>query len=110
MSVPLADRIRPKTLDEIAGQKHLFGEGAALRNIIESGEIPNLIFYGPSGTGKTTVARMIANKTNKRLHILNGTSASLGDVKDVIAELGTIAAPNGLLLYLDEIQYFNKKQ
>ncbi len=110
MSVPLADRIRPKTLDELVGQKHLFGEGAALRNIIESGEIPNLIFYGPSGTGKTTVARMIASKTNKRLHILNGTSASLGDVKDVIAELGTIAAPNGLLLYLDEIQYFNKKQ
>ena len=110
MSVPLADRIRPKTLDELVGQKHLFGEGAALRNIIESGEIPNLIFYGPSGTGKTTVARMIANKTNKRLHILNGTSASLGDVRDVIAELGTIAAPNGLLLYLDEIQYFNKKQ
>ena len=110
MSSPLADRIRPKTLDELAGQKHLFGEGAALRNIIESGNIPNLIFYGPSGTGKTTVARMIAGATKKRLHILNGTSASLSDVKDVIAELGTIAAPNGLLLYLDEIQYFNKKQ
>ena len=110
MSTPLADRIRPKTLDELSGQKHLFGEGAVLRNIIESGNIPNLIFYGPSGTGKTTVARIIAGATKKRLHILNGTSASLTDVKDVINEINTIAAPNGLLLYLDEIQYFNKKQ
>ncbi len=110
MSIPLADRIRPQTLDEIAGQKHLFGEGKALRNIIESGAIPNLIFYGPSGTGKTTVARIIAGATKKRLHILNGTSASLSDVKDVIGEINTIAAPNGVLLYLDEIQYFNKKQ
>ena len=110
MSIPLADRIRPQTLDEIAGQKHLFGEGKALRNIIESGVIPNLIFYGPSGTGKTTVARIIAGATKKRLHILNGTSASLSDVKDVIGEINTIAAPNGVLLYLDEIQYFNKKQ
>lgn len=110
MSTPLADRIRPRTLDDIAGQKHLFGEGAALRGIIESGHIPNLIFYGPPGTGKTTVARIIAASTNKRLHILNGTSASLSDVRDVIKEINTVAAPNGLLLYLDEIQYFNKKQ
>lgn len=110
MSVPLADRIRPKNLNEIAGQRHLFAEGAVLRNIIESGNIPNLIFYGPPGTGKTTVARIIAAATNKRLHILNGTSASLADVKEVIGEINTIAAQNGLLLYLDEIQYFNKKQ
>ena len=110
MSVPLADRIRPKNLDELAGQRHLFAPGAALRNIIESGTVPNLIFYGPSGTGKTTVARMIAAATEKRLHILNGTTASLSDVKDVIAEINTIAAAKGLLLYLDEIQYFNKKQ
>ena len=87
MSTPLADRIRPRTLDDIAGQKHLFGEGAALRGIIESGHIPNLIFYGPPGTGKTTVARIIAASTNKRLHILNGTSASLSDVRDVIKEI-----------------------
>lgn len=110
MSTPLADRIRPKSIGEISGQRHLFSEGAVLRNIIESGNIPNLIFYGPSGTGKTTVARIIASATNKKLHILNGTSASLSDVKDVISEINTIAAPNGLLLYLDEIQYFNKKQ
>ena len=110
MAVPLADRMRPKTLDEIVGQRHLFGEGCVLRNIIESGRIPNLIFYGPSGTGKTTVARIIAASAKKRLHILNGTSASLNDVRDVIGEINTIAAPNGLLLYLDEIQYFNKKQ
>ena len=110
MAVPLADRMRPKSLDEIVGQRHLFGENCVLRNIIESGHIPNLIFYGPSGTGKTTVARIIAASARKRLHILNGTSASLSDVKDVIGEINTIAAPNGLLLYLDEIQYFNKKQ
>lgn len=110
MSIPLADRIRPKNLNEIAGQRHLFAEGAVLRNIIESGNIPNLIFYGPPGTGKTTVARIIATATHKRLHILNGTSASLSDIKDVIGEINTIAAQNGLLLYLDEIQYFNKKQ
>ena len=110
MSSPLADRIRPEKIEDMVGQTHLLGEGMPLRNIIESGILPNMIFYGPSGTGKTTVARMIAGATKKRLHILNGTSASLGDVKDVIAELGTIAAPNGLLLYLDEIQYFNKKQ
>ncbi len=110
MATPLADRIRPKSLDEISGQRHLFSDGAVLRNIIESGNIPNLIFYGPSGTGKTTVARIIAAATNKRLHILNGTSASLADVKEVIGEINTIAAQNGLLLYLDEIQYFNKKQ
>lgn len=110
MSTPLADRIRPKTLDEISGQRHLFSEGAVLRNIIESGNIPNLIFYGPSGTGKTTVARIIAAATNKRLHILNATNCSVGDVKDVISEINTIAAPDGVLLYLDEIQYFNKKQ
>ena len=110
MSIPLADRVRPQTLDEIVGQQHLFAPGAGLRNIIESGQIPNLIFYGPPGTGKTTAARIIAASAKKRLHILNGTSASLSDVKDVIAELGTIAAPNGVLLYLDEIQYFNKKQ
>ena len=110
MATPLADRIRPKNLGEISGQRHLFSDGAVLRNIIESGQIPNLIFYGPSGTGKTTVARIIAAATEKRLHILNCTSASLSDVKEVISEINTIAAPNGLLLYLDEIQYFNKKQ
>lgn len=110
MSTPLADRIRPKTLDDIAGQRHLFSDGAVLRRIIESGNIPNLIFYGPPGTGKTTVARIIAASTNKRLHILNGTSCSVSDIKEVIGEINTIAAQNGLLLYLDEIQYLNKKQ
>jgi len=110
MASPLADTLRPKTIDEIVGQQHLFAEGCALRNIIESGHIPNLIFYGPSGTGKTTVAKIIAGETKKRLKILNCTSASLSDVRDVIGELNTIAAPNGILLYLDEIQYFNKKQ
>ena len=107
---PLADAIRPQTLDEVAGQKHLLGEGAMLRRIIESGTAANLIFYGPSGTGKTTVAGIIAKKTNKTLYHLNATTASLQDVKNIMADVGTMVAPNGALLYLDEIQYFNKKQ
>ncbi|MBQ1545514.1 MAG: replication-associated recombination protein A [Clostridia bacterium] len=110
MSSPLADRIRPETLDDIVGQQHLLAPGRALRNIIESGNIPNLIFYGPSGIGKTTVARIIAQKTNKRLFRLNATTSGIADIKDMVAEVGTLAAPNGILLYLDEIQYFNKKQ
>lgn len=107
---PLADEIRPQTLDEVVGQKHILGEGGLLRRIIEGGTIPNLIFYGPSGTGKTTVANIIAKRTNRALRRLNATNASLSDVKDVIAEVGTLMAPDGVLLYLDEIQYFNKKQ
>ena len=107
---PLADAIRPQTLDEVAGQKHLLGEGAMLRRIIESGTAANLIFYGPSGTGKTTVAGIIARQTNKTLYHLNATTASLQDVKNIMADVGTMLAPNGALLYLDEIQYFNKKQ
>ncbi len=110
MAAPLADRIRPETLDNIVGQRHLLGEGKALRNIIQSGTIPNLIFYGPSGTGKTTLASIIAKQTNKRLYRLNATNASISDIKDMVSELNTLAAPNGILLYLDEIQYFNKKQ
>ena len=107
---PLADEIRPQTLEEVAGQKHLLGEGALLRRLIESGSETNLIFYGPSGTGKTTLANIIAKRTNKALYHLNATTAGLQDVKDVIADVDTMMAPNGILLYLDEIQYFNKKQ
>jgi len=110
MSSPLADRLRPQTIDEVVGQKHLLGENKALRRIIESQNIPNLIFYGPSGVGKTTVARIIASQTNKRLHKLNGTNASISDIKAVVDELDTIVGYNGILLYLDEIQYLNKKQ
>ncbi len=110
MNAPLADRIRPSTLDEVVGQRHILGEGKALRRIMESGHIPNLIFYGPSGVGKTTVARIIAEKTNMRLHKLNGTTASTADIKAVVEELDTFTGMNGILLYLDEIQYFNKRQ
>ncbi|MBQ4105410.1 MAG: replication-associated recombination protein A [Clostridia bacterium] len=110
MSSPLADRIRPDTLDDIVGQKHLLGEGKPLRRIIESGEIPNLIFYGPSGVGKTTLATYIARKTNKTLKKLNGTTASTADIRAVVEELNTFSGMSGILLYLDEIQYFNKKQ
>ena len=107
---PLADEIRPKTLDEVVGQKHILGKNGLLRRIIEGGDIPNLIFYGPSGTGKTTVANIIAQRTNRPLHRLNATTASISDIKDIIADIGTLLAPDGVLLYLDEIQYFNKKQ
>ena len=110
MKAPLADRIRPSVLDEVVGQRHILGQGKALRNIMESGHIPNLIFYGPSGVGKTTVARMIAERSGMRLHKLNGTTASTADIKAVVEELDTFAGMNGVLLYLDEIQYFNKRQ
>ena len=107
---PLADEIRPTTLDEVVGQKHILGKDGLLRRIIEGGSVPNLIFYGPSGTGKTTVANIIAQRTNRPLHRLNATTASISDIKDIIADIGTLLAPEGVLLYLDEIQYFNKKQ
>ena len=110
MNTPLADRIRPTELSEVVGQRHLLSEGKALYNMIENGEIPNLIFYGPSGIGKTTVASIIANKTKRALRKLNGTNASTSDIKDIVAEIDTFTAPNGILLYLDEIQYFNKRQ
>lgn len=110
MNKPLADRIRPTELCDVVGQKHLLSPDKVLYNMIQNGDIPNLIFYGPSGVGKTTVASIIANKTKRALRKLNGTSASTQDIKDIVAEIGTFSAPNGILLYLDEIQYFNKRQ
>ena len=110
MTSPLADRIRPQSLDEVVGQQHILAEGKPLRRIIDSGNIPNMIFYGASGVGKTTVARIIARNSGMRLHKLNGTSASISDIKDVIADTATLDGCNGVLLYLDEIQYLNKKQ
>ena len=110
MYQPLADELRPAELDDVCGQEHILGPGALLRRIIESGKIPNLIFYGPSGVGKTTVANIIAAKTNRKLCKLNATTASSADIKQIVSELDTFLAPNGILLYLDEIQYFTKKQ
>ena len=110
MSSPLADRLRPKTLDEMVGQTHLLAPGKPLRNIIESGELPNMVFYGPPGVGKTTLASIIARQTDRHLVRLNGTTAGTGDIKEVVAQLDTLVARNGILLFLDEIQYFNKKQ
>jgi len=107
---PLADALRPKTLDDIVGQQHLLKKGAVLRGIIDSGSVPNLIFYGPSGVGKTTVARMIAASTGKLLRHLNGTTCGTADLKEVFDARDTISGRNGILLYLDEIQYLNKKQ
>lgn len=110
MSVPLAERLRPQTLDDIVGQRHLLAPGKPLRNIILSGELPNMIFYGPSGVGKTTLASIIAKQTDRHLVHLNGTTAGVSDIKDVISRVDTFLAPGGILLYLDEIQYLNKKQ
>ena len=108
--MPLADRIRPTTLNDVVGQSHLIGENKPLSRVIESGKIPNMIFYGPSGVGKTTIARIIAESANMRLHKLNGTSASTADIKSVVSEIDTFFGSSGILLYLDEIQYLNKKQ
>ena len=110
MYQPLADEIRPNSLDDVVGQQHILGKGGLLRRIVESGQIPNMIFYGPSGTGKTTVARIIAQSTNRSLRKLNATTAGIADIKRIIDELDTFLTPGGVLLYLDEIQYFNKKQ
>ncbi len=110
MRIPLADRIRPSTIDEVVGQSHLIGKGKILYEVIQGGEIPNLIFYGPSGVGKTTVANIIAAKSNKKLYKLNATTCSVSDIKNIIAELDTIMTGNGVILYLDEIQNFNKRQ
>ena len=110
MYQPLADLLRPQTLDEVFGQEHILAEGAVLRRLIESNQVPNMVFYGPSGTGKTTVANIIAEKTKRTLYKLNATTASTADIKQIVSQLDTLMAPNGVLLYLDEIQSFNKKQ
>lgn len=110
MSSPLADQIRPLDLNDVVGQSHLIGEGKLLTKIVESGYLPNMIFYGPSGVGKTTVARIIAGKTHKKLFKLNGTSASTADIREIIEQVDTFGGYQGIVLYLDEIQYLNKKQ
>ena len=107
---PLAQRLRPRTLDEVCGQQHLLGKNQVFRRTVESGHIPNMIFYGPSGVGKTTVASIIAAGSGMKLHKLNGTTASTSDIKSVLNDIGTLGTDGGILLYLDEIQYFNKRQ
>ena len=107
---PLADRMRPTNFDEVAGQAHLVGKNGILRKLAENARIPNMIFFGPPGTGKTTVANIIAKESNMQLYKLNATTASIADIKEVIQSTENMFAQNGTLLYLDEIQYFNKKQ
>ena len=107
---PLADSVRPKDLSEVIGQEHLLSNGSLFRKMTDSGKIPNMVFYGPSGTGKTTVARIIAEKSGMTLRKINATNASLSDIKEVLGETDTLFGSDGILLYIDEIQYFNKKQ
>lgn len=107
---PLADKIRPKTLDNVVGQKHLIGNNKILRRIIEKKEISNMIFFGPSGVGKTTISNIIVNQTDKKLFKLNATTASLKDIEDITKNLDNLYGYNGVVLYLDEIQNFNKRQ
>ena len=101
MAAPLADRVRPATLDEVVGQRHILGPGRALRKIIEAGEVPNMVFYGPAGVGKTTVASIIAKNTKRHLVKLNGTTASTADIKAAVASTNTFEGLHGVLLYLD---------
>ena len=110
MRDPLANRLRPQTLDDVCGQQHLLAPGKVFRRTVDSGTIPNMIFYGPSGVGKTTVARIIAERSGMLLHKLNGTSCGTGDIKAILKDISTMNGANGILLYLDEIQYLNKKQ
>ena len=110
MNKPLADLIRPESLEEMVGQTHLLGKDSIFRKVIETKKVPNMIFYGPAGTGKTTMANIIAHNSNLTLYKLNGTNASTEDIKKVIGEVDSILNTNGILLYLDEIQYLNKKQ
>ncbi len=107
---PLSDILRPEKLEDVVGQRHLLAEGALFHNIVTSGKIPNMIFYGPSGCGKTTIARIISKNCQQKLYHLNATTASLSDIKEVIRDINPFTSPNGILLYLDEIQYFNKRQ
>ncbi len=110
MQKPLADLLRPQTLDEMVGQSHLLKAGSIFRTSIESGKISNMVFYGPPGVGKTTVANIIAKNSGLQLYKLNGTSCSTDDIKSVINEVDSLLNTKGILLYLDEIQYLNKKQ
>ena len=109
-SVRTADVLRPKTIDEIVGQEHLFGKRGVIRRMMASGRMTNMIFYGPPGTGKTTAAEILARETGMVFHRLNATTASVTDVKEILASTNSLFCTGGILLYIDEIQYFNRKQ
>ena len=110
MEKPLAEILRPQSLDDVVGQHHLLDEGQLFRKVISKNHVPNMVFYGPPGIGKTTLANIIAKNSNMSLYKLNGTTASTDDIKRIIEEVHSLFTQNGILLYLDEIQYLNKKQ
>lgn len=110
IQIRTAEALRPKSFDEIVGQHHLFGPRGVIRKMLASGRVTNMIFYGPPGTGKTTAAEIIARESGMVFHRLNATTASLSDVKDILSSTNNVFGAGGILLYIDEIQYFNKKQ
>ena len=112
MNAPLAERMRPKTLDHYIGQRHLLGQDAALRRAIEAGVIPSMIFWGPPGVGKTTLATLIAQHLGRPIHTLSAISSGVKDVRDVISQVqgGGMFQPKGSILFIDEIHRFSKAQ
>lgn len=112
MSSPLAERMRPKTLDEYIGQKHLVGEGAVLRNMIESGRIPSIIFWGPPGVGKTTLANIIAKQLDTQFYTLSAVTSGVKEVREVIesAKKSRFFSQISPILFIDEIHRFSKSQ
>lgn len=110
ISMPLADKYRPIIIDDVVGQSHIIGENKVINNMIEKNYFPNMIFYGPPGVGKTTVAEIISKTSDKKFFKINATNSSLDDIKRIIKEIGSFGTSNGILLYIDEIQSFNKRQ
>lgn len=109
---PLAERMRPKTLDEYIGQEHLLKEGASLRRALDSGLIPSMIFWGPPGVGKTTLAQLIANHLKRPFHTLSAISSGVKDVREIITrvEQGGMFQQQGTIMFIDEIHRFSKAQ
>ncbi|MFM7007653.1 MAG: replication-associated recombination protein A [Flavobacteriales bacterium] len=112
MNAPLAERMRPKTLDQYIGQQHLLAPNASLRRALDAGVIPSMIFWGPPGVGKTTLAQLIAQHLERPIHTLSAISSGVKDVREIIAKVenGGMFTPKGSILFIDEIHRFSKAQ